>query len=323
MRARLSVALLAAWLLLGLYGSWAYGHDYWGNRGFPPPVDPPGVAAGRLVKNVGLYSPSLRQPRSYDIYLPPRYAQQARAGRRFRVLYLLHGAPGTAKTFLTAGHLGVDLDTLIARHAVAPFLVVFPHGGDGTLTSDTEWADTPHGKYESFVLDVVHAVDARWATIPDRSARAIAGNSEGAYGAVNIALHHLDTFSLAQSWSGYFLQTRSGVFEHATPAALAAASPQLSVHTLRRAFARRPFHVVLYGGRQDPDTRQLAPFAAALRAAGAQVTTATPPGRHDWRLWRNETPAMLRNVDATLQLSDAPDGRAQPRTEPLRTARRR
>jgi enterochelin esterase-like enzyme len=296
----LIVAIAAGWVLLGVFGAWSYGHDYWRYRGFPPPVDAPGIRPGRLQR-VSFFSPSLHRRRSYDIYVPPGYATAVRHGRRLRVLYLLHGAPGTARLFLDAGHLGVDLDTLIAQRAIAPFLVVMPNGGDGSYSSDTEWSDTAHGAYESFVLDVVHAVDARWPTIAKRSARAIAGNSEGAYGAINIALRHLGTFSLAQSWSGYFTQTRTGVFKTATPAALAAASPQAYVHTLRTDLARRPFHAVLYGGGQDPDTRQLAPFAAALRAAGATVTGTIAPGRHDWRLWRGHMPAMLRNVDATLR----------------------
>ena len=296
----LTAPLAAAWILFGLFGAWTYGHGYWTNRGFPPPVNPPGVAAGHLQR-VSLFSPSLHRRDSYTIYLPPGYAAAARRGRRFPVLYVLHGSPGGTKLFFTAGRLGVDLDTLVARGAIKPFIVVLPSGSDGTYLSDTEWANTAHGAYESYVMDVVHAVDARWATIPKRSARAIAGNSEGGYGAVNLALRHLKAFSLAQSWSGYFTQTRTGVFANATPAALAAASPQLYVSTLRRALARHPLHAVLVGGAQDPDTRQLAPFAATLRAAGGTVRAVVRPGRHDWRLWRLEMPAMLRSVGATLR----------------------
>jgi S-formylglutathione hydrolase FrmB len=44
---------------------------------------------------------------------------------------------------------------------------------------------------------------------------------------------------------------------------------------------------------QDQDAGQLAPFAGDLRAAGAHVETRVLQGRHDWRLWRAQTPAML------------------------------
>jgi enterochelin esterase-like enzyme len=299
MRRGLSAVLAVAWITLGTFGTWSYAHDYLRYRGFPPPINPPGIAAGR-TERVSFFSPSLRQRRSYDIYLPPGYAPGAKRGQRFRVLYMLHGAPGAPSLFMNAGHLGVDLDTLVARRSIRPVIVVTPDGRDGTLKSDTEWANTAHGAYENLVLDTVRAVDARWPTVANRTARAIAGNSEGAYGAINVALRNLDTFSVAESWSGYFTQTHDGVYKKASPAVLRAASPAAYVGGLRAQLARRPFHAFLYGGRKDPGTRQLPGFAAALRTAGADVTTATPPGRHDWGLWRKQTPAMLRYVDAEL-----------------------
>jgi enterochelin esterase-like enzyme len=289
MRRLALAAVFAVFVGGGLFGAWSYGHDYYRYRGFPPPRQPPGVAAGRLVK-VALWSPALHARRHYDVYLPPRYAAQAARGQRFPVLYLLHGSPGTPRLFLDAGRMGVDLDTLLAHGRIRPFLVVMPNGSDGTYRSDTEWADTPHGRYESFVLDVVRAVDSRWPTLADRRHRAIAGNSAGAYGAVNIALHHLATFGVVQSWSGYFHQTPTGPFQGASAPLLRANSPIDYVTGLDA----RSLTAFLYGGRQDRDTRELAAFAARLRAARATVQTATPPGRHDWRLWRSMTPAMLR-----------------------------
>ena len=81
-----------------------------------------------------------------------------------------------------------------------------PESSDGSLVDDTEWANTPHGAYESAVLEVVRQVDEHFPTIDDRSARAIAGLSMGGYGALNIGLHHLSTFGTIESWSGYFHQ---------------------------------------------------------------------------------------------------------------------
>ena len=97
-----------------------------------------------------------------------------------------------------------------------------------------------HGRYESFVLDVVHAVDRRWATVPDRAHRVLAGNSEGAYAAANVALRHLRTFGAFEAWSGYYQQTASGVFKHASPTQLRANSPATVVTGLRASIARLP-----------------------------------------------------------------------------------
>ncbi len=299
MKGRVLAVLAVAWLVVGGLGVWAYGHDYYRYRGFGAPRDPAGVAPGRLI-TVRFFSPALRARRAYDVYLPPGYTRAAARGVRFGVLYLLHGSPGWPRLFVDAGNLGVAMDVLVARQQIRPFLVVMPDGRDGSYKSDTEWADTPHGRYESFVLDVVHAVDRRWPTIADRAHRGLAGNSEGAYAAVNLALRHLDVFGTVESWSGYFTQAPSGPFKHADRAALIANSPALSVGSRAAQLARLPLHALLYGGAQDPDTRQLAPFAARLRAAGADVTARIYRGRHDWRLWRAQTPAMLRYAAARI-----------------------
>jgi enterochelin esterase-like enzyme len=298
MRARLLCAVAAGFVAAGLFGAWSYAHDYYLYRGFGPPHDARGIPHGRLL-HVTFFSRALGTRRSYDIYLPAGYDEAARHGRRFGVLYLLHGAPGQPANFIDAGAVGVADDSLVARHKVPPFLIVMPDGRNGTYASDTEWANTHRdGRYESFVVDVVHAVDRRWPTRADRRYRAIAGNSEGAYGAMNIALRHLDLFATAQSWSGYFTQTATGPYGGASPAELRAESPAAYVATLRARLSRLPLHVFLYGGRSDPDTRQLRPFAAALRAAHADVIARVYAGGHDWGLWRREAPVALRDVGA-------------------------
>jgi len=299
MRRRGLILVALAWLMVGGYGVFSYASDYYVYRGFGAPRNPPGVASGKLVR-IGLQSAALGGRRSYDVYLPAGYAAAKARGQRFGVLYLLHGSPGWPRLFMNAGALGVAMDTLVAQHRIAPMLVIMPDGRDGSVLSDTEWANTRHGRYESFVLDVVRAADHRLPTIADRRHRVIAGNSEGAYAAANLALRNLSTFGAFESWSGYFTQTRTGVFKALPASALRANSPADYVGALRRPLARLPLRANLYGGAADRDTRQLAPFAAALRGAGADVTHRVLPGRHDWRLWRAQTPAMLRWAAAAM-----------------------
>lgn len=294
---RVLLAFGAVWVVVGGYGLWSYVSDYYVYRGFGPPRDPSGVVAGRL-EHVRFWSSALDGERSYDIYLPAGYAAAVARGQRFGVLYLLHGSPGWPKLFFQAGALGVAQDTALARRQLRPFLIVAPDGRDGTVVGDTEWADTPHGNYESFVLDVVHAVDRRWPTSADRAHRVLAGNSMGAYAAANLALRRRTTFGAFEVWSGYFTQTRTGVFEHATAAELAANSPL----DLARAAGRSgpPLRANVYVGASDPDAAQLRPFVRALRANGTPTTATVLAGGHDWRLWRAQTPAMLRWAGARL-----------------------
>ncbi|MEA2255602.1 MAG: hypothetical protein QOG35_1647 [Solirubrobacteraceae bacterium] len=290
------LALLAAlaWLLAGLAGVARYVHAYSLYRGFPPPATPRGVVSG-AAERIRFYSPALHQERSYLVYRPPHYAAEVERGMRFPVMYLLHAPPGRPDGYLQAGALGVDVSVMLARHEIHPALYVIPFGKSGTYGNDTEWANSPAGRYESFVLDVVRDVDHRFPTLRGRQYRGIAGLSEGGYGAVNIALHHLDEFSVAESWSGYFVQTRTGPFVHATPAELYANSPGLYLPHLDRAIRRMGLRAYLYQGVKDEIRPfRIRTFGAQLRQAGAYVRWGFFPGGHDWGLWRHQMPHMLR-----------------------------
>jgi S-formylglutathione hydrolase FrmB len=285
--------VLVAWLAAGLLGAASYGHDYYLYRGFPAPKDPPGVAAGRFVQ-VHFYSAALHQRRSYLVYLPPGYARAAAHGRRFPVLYLLHAPPGRPDGYVLAGGLGMRADTLIAGKRIQPFLAVLPYGKSGTLGNDTEWANTKVGRYENFVLDTVRAVDSRWATKPQRGYRAIAGLSEGAYGATNIALHHPRVFSVFESWSGYFEQTATLPFAGASAAELRANSPSAYLPTIASRIRHLPMRAYLYQGRHDGyPAAKLVGFTYELRAAGVRVRYSLHSGGHNWQLWRSQMGPML------------------------------
>lgn len=291
---RWTAALLAAVLLAGgVYGAWAYGHNYYVYRGFNPPQDPVGVAPGKTVTE-HFFSRAFRKRRMYLAYLPPGYDAAAARGVRFPVLYLLHGSPGSPDLYINAGGIGVELDKLISSHKVKPFILVIPDGRDGSFRSNTEWANSSHGPYETLVLETVHAADAKFATKRGRRYRAIAGLSEGGYGSINIALRHLGVFGIAESWSGYFEPGGKGPLGKASYADRFANSPALYVNSLQTQLKKKPFYAFLYGGRHDRGSRVVRPFALKLRAAGGHVVSKRPRGGHNWSLWRRQIPASLR-----------------------------
>ncbi len=266
----------------------------------------PARSTADRVRRVRFFSRALGQERAYEVYLPPRYAAQAARGVRFPVLYLLHAPPGRPDGFFTAGRLQAQADALIASGAVKPFLAVLPYGQDPPYHNDTEWANAAAGRYEDFVLDTVRAADVRWSTIPRRGARAIGGISEGAYGAVNVGLHHLSAFAAVESWSGYFTQDATGPFAGASTTELEANSPAAYVGRERRALGRLPLRAFLYqGARDDVSAASMREFAGALRHSGAAVRTAIFPGPHSWRLWAPRLPLMLRFADRSFRAAAA------------------
>lgn len=304
---RLIAMAATGWLAAGVSGAYTYLHGYALRRGFPPIAAPAGVPRGQL-QTVHFRSSALGANSRYLVYLPPHYAAQAAAGTRFPVLYLLHGSPGSMTAFTSIGAANTRMDTLIADHRVNPMILVIPAGKEG-LHGDTEWANTPSGRWMDYVLDVVHNVDHRFATLADRRHRGLAGLSEGAYAALNISLHHLGMFSVAESWSGYFTQTPTGPFAGASSALLRANSPADYVASMAPQIHRLGLRAWLLQGRIDWRSPQaLRSFATALHAAGADVRYGFFPGGHDWGLWRAQTPRML--IAASRWFTQAPRSRA-------------
>jgi enterochelin esterase-like enzyme len=217
------------------------------------------------------------------VYLPPGYASTT---QRYPVLYLLHGNSQSATAFLELGLQG-QLDTLIARHEIPPLIAVMIQGGKGA----NNWRDQGARRYESYVLEVQELVDRMLPTVASRGARAIAGDSMGGYGAMNLALGHPQRFSVVESWLGFF----NGLSDE-----LRAAKPVIARHGL---------HAFVYGGAADniADPTENAPFAEALRVAGASAHSAVYPGEHDMQTLHANLAHMLRYAGGAL----AENARAQ------------
>ena len=307
-RRRVAAVLIAcSWVAAGLFGAFHYVHAYALYRGFPVPSTPAGVARGK-VEQVSFRSGAIGRTSRYLVYLPPGYANEAARGRRFPVLYLLHGYPGKMPVFVNVGAVHVAANVLLSQHKMPPSILVMPGGKSGVLGADTEWANTPSGRWMDYVVDVVHDVDHRFATRADRQHRGIAGDSEGAYGAVNLALHHLDLFSVLESWGGYFTETPTGVFANASAATLRANSPAAYVSSLAPQIRRLGLRAWLFQGRTDSqDPALVTSFTDDLHRAGADVRLGFFPGGHDWGLFRAQTPRML--VAAGRWFEQRPGGR--------------
>lgn len=273
----------------GLLGAYSYGEAYYQHRGFVTVARLPRAGKGRLL-NVRFYSRALHRRAFYLVYLPPGYT----SSRHYPVFYLLHGMPGRPQVYIDIANMDVRLDNQLSEGHLRPMILVFPDGRIGGSTySDSEWANTPSGHFEDYVLNVVSDVDGRFSTLPDRQDRVIGGFSAGGYGAINIALHHLSAFGNVEVWSGYFTETHTGVFAHASKPDLKYNSPIDYVRGLRKELAFEPLRVFMFVGRDDDDSAQIVPMAGALQRARASVTYAIYSGGHDWSVWYPRLNQML------------------------------
>jgi len=290
--AALLIALAAVSLALALRGQLGFG----GHEDVAPArvaaAGPPSLlpapplrrvsvdSAGSEIAHVLYPSASLRRQGSFYVYEPPSMRAAHGAGTtRYPVLYLLHGNSQHATAFLEAG-LQQQLDALIRTHAIPPMIAVMIQGGGGA----NNWRNINGQYYESYVLEVQEIVDRILPTIAGRSGRAIAGVSMGGYGAMELALDNPGRFAVVESWLGFF----DGLED------------QLA--TDRPAIRKLGLSAFVYGGEQDKiaDPREDAPFAAALRAAGADAHSALYPGEHNMETVQAHLPAMLTFAGRSL-----------------------
>jgi len=226
-----------------------------------------------------------------DVYLPPNYSPTT----RYPVLYLLHGFWGAPSSFVISLRLADVADSLIRAGTARPFIVVMPPGGlpNGSKQqrAKSEWA----GAWEDFVVRaVVPWADAHLPTRRTTGARAIAGVSAGAYGAVDIALRHVGVFAVAESWEGYFHPFRDGPFAAASRATLAAHDPALLAREEAPAIRSHKLRFFLStgGSHGSVKRRWTFEFDRELRELGiANRIWAQPPGVAGFG--RNQLPAAL------------------------------
>jgi len=220
------------------------------------------------------------------VYLPPQVSRS----RRYDVVYLLHGFRGSPLGYVHGLRFAEIADREIARRHVPPFIAVIPAAGP-TVRYNGEWA----GRWERLVVrDDVPWVDAHLPVLTGPKHRAIAGDSAGGYGAVDIGLRHPDLFGVLESWSGYFHPIADGPLADATPARLRAHDPELLARRERSTLRRLGTSIYLSCGTRDAaalrDTRR---FARELADLGVTHSLVVRPGDHGGRFWRAQLPAAL------------------------------
>jgi S-formylglutathione hydrolase FrmB len=242
-------------------------------------------------------SKALRGRLSFEMYLPPSYS---RSTARYPVVYFLHGLPASPYAFRGIAPFARALDA-----AGGGAIFVAPQGArDGD--DDPEYLDWGPGRnWETAIgSELPRYVDTHFRTIANRRGRALVGLSAGGYGAVLLALHHLDTYAVMESWSGYFHPTNrhgDARLDLGSTAANRRASAHSFVHSLRRVFTRRPTFFAFYVGRGDRTFRgENRRLHHELLAARVPHVFELYPGAHEQTLWNRHAVAWVRLALAHL-----------------------
>jgi enterochelin esterase-like enzyme len=217
----------------------------------------------------------------YEALLPAGYAT---SGKRYPVVYFLHGLPASSVGYRDARFVEEALRQL-PRQAI----VVAPQASDEAET-DPEYLDRGpgHNWETALTRELVTSVDARLRTIPRRDGRAIVGLSAGGYGAMMLALHNPGLYATVQSWSGYFHPTDpSG--RVALDLGSRAANERASAHSQIRTApgSWRGLSIGFYVGSGDARfLRENRTLHQELLAAGIPHVFRVYSGGHTHVLWR-------------------------------------
>ena len=142
--------------------------------------------------------PSAAMGKTYRaaVVLPASYARNKKA--RYPVLYLLHGAYGNFRDWLTQTPDRQLLHRLADQYNL---IIVTPEGETASF-----YLDSPvnaASQFETYLTrEVLPKIDQTYRTVADRRGRVIAGLSMGGHGALYLSARHPDLYAAAGSMSG-------------------------------------------------------------------------------------------------------------------------
>ena len=236
------------------------------------------------VSRVWYDSPALGLERRMTVYTPAGYET---GGKRYPVLYLLHGMGGDEEAWISLGRTAQILDNLIAQGKAKPMIVVMPNGNAsqeaapgessrGMVPPTMQLPKTMEGSFETAFPDVVKFVDQRFRTIKSKSGRAIAGLSMGGYHSLHISKQYPDMFNYV------------GLFSAAIMADKSVKSPIYDdmESKLATQFAKKPALYWIGIGKTDFLYKANEDYRKMLDEKGYKYTYYETGEGHIWKNWR-------------------------------------
>ena len=269
---------------------------------------PAATPAKGTLTHYQIDAPEVRDPkRDVRVYTPPGYDDPAMARRRYPVIYVLHGWPGSEGNWPNMGHAAETADSLIASGRIPPVVLVFPDGRGKGLLGRSLYIDSYDGqsKVETFMTHrLVSWVDSTFRTIRSPEDRGVIGLSDGGTAAINFVLQHPDLFGACGSHSADLRLTKGmgmgGVIgpEPGATKLLEAHSPLVYAAD---ALAHLDTPVIYFDcGADDESAAENREFDAMLTKLHVPHTYHEFPGTHEWKYWRSHLPGSLEAVTARM-----------------------
>ncbi|MEW2139855.1 alpha/beta hydrolase-fold protein [Streptomyces sp. NPDC005409] len=293
-----AICVVATWIngSYGLYSSW---DDLLGTGAARDAGAMTGPSAGRATFTQGgdgtrttyFRGSHSKLAGQVIVWTPPEYGAPGAERTRFPVLMLLHGHPGTPRTWIDLGDVPGAVADLMDLGAAHPFIVVIPEISPGGVNTDC--SNTPQRKTADWLArDVPELVARNFRTLPSPRGWGLMGVSTGGFCAAKLPLQYPKVFRAGAALAPDPLTGDPQVL--ADPRLRERNSPMWLVEHTRKA----DVGLFLATSAQDEASppRQLAAFAAAAAAANTGVRVKTlvrPAGGHNFRTWTGMYPDAL------------------------------
>lgn len=215
--------------------------------------------------------------RDLYVYTPPGY--EGTSGKKYPVLYLLHGYSDDASGWTAVGRANVIMDNLINQGKAKPMIVVMTLGygapeivrKDFGGLRDVGLRQRNYNRYrDSLFTEVMPMVEKNYRMLTDRNSRAITGLSMGGAESLFVGLNALDKFA----WIGAFSAGGAGEdFDATFPKLDAKSNSQIRL-------------LWVACGTEDGLIEPNRKFRAWLTSKNIQHADIETPGMHTWMVWR-------------------------------------
>ncbi len=244
----------------------------------------PGVHAGSMAERWYVSQLTGRLRRCF-VYLPASYMTDNTS--TFPVLYLLHGAGESERSWMEQGRLQFILDNAIAARIAKPMIVVADSGYAAFADSPTDSYDrrSATAAFEQVLLEeLVPMIDQAYRTKADTNHRALAGLSMGGGQSLAIGLKHPEVFSSVAAMSA----GRNVDFDTAT----AYGGVMKDANAFHSRFKRLWLSA---GTNEKPTFDAINAMHYALDAAGIRHTLyISDATAHEWHTWRRSLRELVQ-----------------------------
>lgn len=158
------------------------------------------------IRSIQYWSEINGLERHINVYVPAGYEQDP--GKKYPVLYLVHGWGEDENGWSNQGHLANIMDGLIESGKAVPMIVVMP---SGDIQTNPDVREASGDISDIYSKDLVPFIDKTFRTLSDREHRAMAGLSRGGFQTCLTVSKNMDEFAWMGTFSGLFIRGDDGI----------------------------------------------------------------------------------------------------------------